>query len=1020
MKEKEVPSRPYFQKLEEKILKFWKDNKILEKYLQKNDKSLKQFSFLDGPITANNPMGVHHAWGRTLKDVYQRYKNMQGLRQRFQNGFDNQGLWVEVEVEKELGFKSKKDIEKYGIARFVEKCKGHTLRFAKIQTEQSKRLGYFMDWGNDYYTMSDENNFAIWHFLKTCWQNGWLYKGEDVVPWCSRCGTAISQHEILTGDYTDITHKAIYLRYPIVGKENEYFLVWTTTPWTLLANVAVAFNPEIKYLKIETENKEILILAKDRLSVIGGKYKVLEEFLGEKLSDLKYKGPFDELPIIKKFVKEHSVISWKEGVLEEEGTGLVHISPGSGPEDYDLAKETDLPVFPVLNESGFYIKGYEKFEKKQAKEAEKDILKDLEAKGFLYKLEDFTHRYPLCWRCKTELLFRLVEEWYISMDKLRHKMMEVAKKIHWIPEFGLKLELDWLKNMEDWLISKKRYWGLCLPIWECECGHFQVIGSKEEFKEKALEGWEEFEGHSPHRPWVDKVKIKCPQCGKLVSRIPDVGNPWLDAGIVPFSTLEYFEDKDYWRRWFPADLVLECFPGQFKNWFYSLIAMSTVLENTNPFKTLLGHALVRDELGREMHKSLGNAIEFDEAAQIMGADVMRWLYVRQNPKINLNFGYRVAEEVKKRFLLIFWNCYKFFGDYAVFELGLKEGKVKFESGLSENVLDKWILSRLNRLVKKVTKSLEEYDHSAAALLIEDFVVGDLSTWYIRRSRDRIGPAAPSERDKNSCYSTLCEVLLTITQLSAPFIPFFTEEIWQGLKPFRKFVSKKEKDEDSVHLHKWPLFDEDFIDEELEKNMNLVRKICSLVHSVRREAKIRTRQPLLKLKVKTTYPLTTRGARAPWEGGGRVGVPIRRAPRLNFKVDENLIALIRKELNVKEVEFVKEIKKEKSWIIKKEDELEVSLDTRLTPELREEGQVREVIRQIQAMRKKAGLKPKHKILVQCLTSENLQKILTRNKNFILRETRSEDLKFGKEPEFKFEVEKNIKVNQEPFWLGIKKI
>lgn len=979
MKFKEVSSTPDFLEIEKKILQFWKKNKILEEYLHKNEKSVRRFSFLDGPITANNPMGVHHAWGRTLKDLYQRYKNMQGFKQRFQNGFDNQGLWVEVEVEKKLGFKSKKDIEKYGIGKFVEKCKEHTLHFAKVQTEQSKRLGYFMDWGNDYYTMSDENNYAIWHFLKKCWEKSWLYKGEDVVPWCPRCGTAISQHEILTSEYADVTHKAVYLKYPLKGRKNEFLLVWTTTPWTLLANVAIAANPEIKYVKIKTQNGEVLILAKARLRVIDQDYKVLEEFLGKKLSGLKYEGLYDDLPIVKKAVKEHPVVSWKEGVLKEEGTGLVHVSPGSGPEDYDLAKEINLPIFPVLDESGIYIKGYGVFEGKKAQEIANTILNDLEKKKLVYKIEDFTHRYPLCWRCKTELLFRLVDEWYISMDELRYRMMEVAKKIRWIPEFGLKMELDWLKNMEDWLISKKRYWGLCLPIWECECGHFEVIGSKEELQEKAIKGWDEFEGHTPHRPWVDEVKIRCSKCDKIISRIPDVGNPWLDAGIVSFSTLKYFEDKEYWKKWFPADLVLECFPGQFKNWFYSLIAMATVLEDNNPFKTLLGHNLVRDEHGREMHKSWGNTIEFNEAAEKMGADVMRWMYARQNPTIALNFGYGPAQDIKKRILFIFWNCYKFFLDYASVDFQSIEELEKIEKEKSQNILDSWILSRLNGVVRIVEERLDDYDHSTAARVIEDFIVNDFSTWYIRRSRNRIGPRAPTEKDKEACYATFYKVLLTLIKLLAPFMPFLTEQIWQNLKG-----------RDSVHLQDWPSFEESLIDKKLEEEIDLIRKICSLGHAARKKVRIKVRQPFSELQI------------------------------TNYKLRKELVDLIKDELNVKDIKLVKAIKAEKNLVVEKENDLEIALNTRITPELKEEGMVREVVRQIQGMRKKAGYKPRHRILIQCSGTDFLNKILEKNKEFILRRTIAEEFQLGKRPKQVFDVERDMKIEGQNLWLAIKKL
>lgn len=976
---KEVEPKPNFPELEHRVIDFWERKKIREKYLQKNGKAQDRFSFLDGPITANNPMGVHHAWGRMLKDLYQRFKNMQGFKQRFQNGFDNQGLWVEVEVEKKMGFKSKKDIEEYGIAKFVEKCKEHTLHFAQVQIEQSKRLGYFMDWGNDYYTMSDENNYAIWHFLKTCWQNSWLYKGEDVVPWCPRCGTAISQHEILTGDYVELTHKAVYVKYPLKNKENEYLLVWTTTPWTLPANVAIAVNPEIVYSRIKTKQGDVLILAKARLSVIKEEYEVLEEFEGKKLVGSVYMGAFDELPIVDENIKKHLVVDWKEGVMETEGTGLVHMSTGSGPEDYDRGKELDLPVFSVLDENGNYVFGYGFLEGKSAQEVGPEIITELKKRRFLYKEEDFTHRYPLCWRCKSELLFRLVDEWYISMDELRHRMMEVAKKIHWIPEFGLKMELDWLRNMDDWLISKKRYWGLSLPIWECECGHFEVIGSKEELKERAVEGWEQFEVHSPHRPWTDMVKIKCSKCGKKASRIPDVGNPWLDAGIVPFSTLRYFEDKAYWEKWFPADLVLECFPGQFKNWFYSLIAMSTVLENTNPFKTLVGHALVRDEKGREMHKSWGNAIEFNEAAEKMGADVMRWLYSRQNTVINLNFGYGPAEEIKRKFFFILWNCYRFFTEFANLDqitfdqpVDLKKEKL--------NILDKWILSRINNLVVKVTDHLDQYESYKAALAIEEFVA-DLSLWYIRRSRDRVGPTAPNGLDKALFYETTRYVFSVLMRLMAPFVPFTTESIWQNLNLG-----------ESVHLQDWPQIEKDLLDKDLEKKMEMARQICSLARSARKEVGLKTRQPLEELRVHN--PL------------GDLG--------------EELSQLIAAEVNVKHVSFIERVEPRKGWVLKRENDVIISLKKEITPELKKEGMIREVVRQIQQMRKEAGYKPNHRIFIGIKGNEELNDLLLKNKQSITKETIAEDLDVVEKKDKDFDLNKQVRINDQELWLAIKKL
>ncbi len=994
---KEFPSKVDFPELEKEIFEYWEKNNIVSKYLTKNKNSGKRFSFLDGPITANNPMAVHHGWGRTLKDFYQRYKNMKGFKQRFQNGFDNQGLWVEVEVEKKLGFKTKKDIENYGIDRFVEKCKEHTLHFAQIQTEQSKRLGYFMDWDHSYYTLSDENNYAIWHFLKVCHENNWLYKGQDVVPWCPRCGTAISQHEILTGDYADIIHKAVYIKYPVLNRDKEYLLVWTTTPWTLPANVAVAVNPKITYVRAETKNGEVFILAKSRLNVFDQAQapEVLESFSGQELchKNLRYLGPYDDLPIVKKSLSEHLLVGWEEGVAETEGTGLVHMSPGSGPEDYDVAKEQNLAIFPVLDESGFYLPGYGSFSGQNAAKIGPTVIEDLSKRDFIFKTEDFSHRYPLCWRCKTELLFRLVEEWYIKMDDLRERMIEATKKIRWIPDFGEKLELDWLKNMEDWLISKKRYWGLALPIWECQnCQSFEVIGSKQELKERAVEGWQEFASaeHSPHRPWVDGVKIKCSKCQKTISRILDVGNPWLDAGIVSFSTISddnrsenipYFHhNRQEWQKWFPADLVLECFPGQFKNWFYSLLATGAALENTNPFKTLLGHALVRDEKGREMHKSAGNAIEFNEAAGKMGADVIRWLYLRQNPEFNLEFGYGPAEEIKKQFLMILWNCYKFFLDYARTDFADLDQFLALSDKPSNNFLDKWIISRLNSLLKQIEQRIDDFDHSAAALAIQSFVVNDLSTWYIRRSRQRIGPRATNTNDKDSCYLTLKNVLISLTKVLSCFTPFLAEKLWQELGG-----------KDTVHIQDWPELNSDLIDREAEEKMTLVRSLCSLGNALRKEVGIKIRQPLAKLKIKNSKLKNS---------------------------DKEFLTLISQELNVINVEVVSEITPEMGYLIKEEQGMKIALNTEITPELKKQGFVREFVRTVQEKRKAMNLTPKDEIQIRYSSGDPIKELIEQSKQDIIKKVIARDLRFQDKNDFSLDREEEI--GGEQVFLEINKI
>ncbi len=953
-----------FPKDERKILKFWKERKIFEK-LQKKNQGKKHWSFLDGPITANNPMGVHHAWGRTYKDVFQRYKAFQGFEQRFQNGFDCQGLWVEVEQEKELGFRTKKDIEKYGIEKFINSCKQRVKKYSKIQINQSIRLGQWMNWRNSYYTMSDENNYAIWHFLKKCWQDGLLYKGRDVVPWCPRCGTAISQHEILTEEYQEICHKSIFVKLPIIGRKRTFFLAWTTTPWTLPANVAVAVHPELTYAEIQNKKGDNFILLKNKAKIILDG-KINKTFKGKKLKNLEYAGLFDELLAVKKELKNknHQVLLWDE-VSEEEGTGIVHIAPGCGQEDFQLSKEHTLAVINPTDEESRYKNNFGFLKGKLVTECAEIIFKNLDKKGLIFKIENYKHRYPFCWRCKSELIFRLVDEWYISMEKLRKPLTKTVKQIKWLPSFGLDRELDWLKNMQDWLISKKRYWGLALPVFECKnCKNFEVIGSKKELKQRAVKGWQEFEGYSPHRPWLDKIKIKCSKCGKLISRIPDVGNPWLDAGIVPFSTIRYFTDKDFWQKWFPADFICESFPGQFKNWFYSLLVMSQVLERTVPVKTIFGFATVVDEKGEEMHKSKGNAVWFDEAVEKISADTMRWMYVKQNPAYNLRFGYKIAQETQRK-LLTLWNSFTFFETYTDKRI-ISENQHK-----SAVLLDRWIISKLNGLIEKVTKSLDRYNVAAASLSLENFFTEDLSLWYIRRSRKRFQKPR-SEKEKKEASQTLYFVLLSLIKLIAPMTPFLAEEIYLNLK--------NKNMPESVHLGDWPKPDKKKIDRILEEKMKRARQIVTLGLKERARLGIKVRQPL---------------------GALFVG-------ELAKGLDKKLLDLIKEEVNVKKIVFNGKIKKE------------IDLDTKITPKLREEGQIREVIRNIQEMRKKTGLKPKDRILIRYSGTSDLNKILFKNKDLIISETKAKDFLLGERPKAVFDIEKEIKVGAETLWLAIKKL
>jgi len=914
---------PDFPLMEREILRFWQEKRIFAKLRNKNAGG-PRFSFLDGPITANNPMGVHHAWGRTLKDMYQRYNAMRGCELRYQNGFDCQGLWVEVEVEKSLGLKTKREIREFGIEKFVRACKERVLTYAARQTEQSIRLGYWCDWddpkvllelrdaladgdrvltvtlpsgrvetaraseivrklgsseyGGSYFTFSDENNYTIWSFLKKCHREGFIYRGHDVMPWCGRCGTGLSQMEVAEGRRIT-THTSVFVRFPVKGQEKTALLVWTTTPWTLTSNVAVAVNPEMTYLKVkrgdwfyyvakgnfekdrvqdlQVEGKhETHKLASIRTILKGsGVVEVVEERTGQDLLELTYTGPFDELPAQNKpggvfpyeetgggktGAQAHRVIPWKE-ISEAEGTGLVHIAPGCGAEDQELGKENGLPFIAPLDDSSTIIEQFGPFTGRGANEVAEDIVVALKAKGLLVAREKYRHVYPHCWRCKEELVFRPVDEWFIRMD-WRDRIQHVVPTIRWIPEEGEAREQDWLRNMTDWMISKKRFWGLALPIWVCEeCSEFVVIGSREELEEKAIQGWDIFEGNSPHRPFIDAVKIRCEKCGGLSSRIEDVGNPWLDAGIVPFSTMRYSTDKSYWERWFPADLVLESFPGQFRNWFYSMLAMSAMMDGRGPFKTLLGHALVRDARGQEMHKSKGNAVAFDEAAEALGAEVMRYIYTEQKTAQNLNFpdlhpAGNVAQTMgadARRKLLTFWNCYSFFVMYASAD-GWKPGDAEVPI---TNELDRWVLSRLQRLVSEANSAFQNYE---SYKIIEAFQVFDeeFSNWYLRRSRRRFWKSEPD------AYQTLYRVLTTVTRVLAPALPFLTEYIYQNLQ--RSAVASAAE---SVHLTTYPQVDAALVDEKLEQNIDAVIRIKNLALSLRTRSKVKIRQPLSTLYVR---------------------------------------------------------------------------------------------------------------------------------------------------------------------------
>ncbi|MFW9834003.1 MAG: isoleucine--tRNA ligase [Candidatus Thorarchaeota archaeon] len=1099
---KPVSNQVDFVTQEKEIIKLWEKSQTFEK-LKKLRAKGPMWSFLDGPITANNPMGVHHGWGRTYKDLYHRFKGMQGYHTRYQNGFDCQGLWVEVNVERDLGFKGKQDIEEYGLEKFIILCKQRVLKYASVQTEQSIRLGYWMDWdnletlqklhdglgkdplttmtiegvngpvtdtveqlvgklgtseiGGSYFTLSNENNYTIWSVLKSCHDRGWIYKGRDVMPWCARCGTGISQHEIVTEGYRELTHPSITLRFPLVDRPNESLLVWTTTPWTLSSNVAAAVGPDLTYAKVK-QGDEILYLSSKTLHMLKGNYEVAEELLGLDMEGWIYHGPFDEFPAQKDHgvAGNHKVVVWDE-VGEEEGTGIVHIAPGCGAEDFELSKEEDLAVIAPLTENGFFIDGFDWLSGMNVKDVAPLIFDNLKEKGVAYKIEDYTHRYPVCWRCQEELVFRLVDEWFISMGtkldipyedvteeqkqrNLRYQIMEVVnEETTWYPSFGKERELDWLRNMDDWMISKKRYWGLALPIWECShCGNFDVIGSREELKKRAVSGWDKFEGHSPHRPFIDEVEIECSKCKEKMKRIPDVGNPWLDAGIVAMSTMRYNSDRNYWKKWFPADLISESFPGQFRNWFYSLLAMSTILERKAPFREVFTYATLVAEDGQPMHKSWGNMVEFNDAADTMGVDVMRWVYCSHKPEKDLAFGYHRADEIRRQFLIPLWNVYSFFVTYAIID----SWSPKSDHKLSRSLLDKWILSRMNETIQEVTDSLNSYEPHMATAAIDRFI-DHLSNWYLRRSRRRFwaetGESKAVDEDKNAAYDTLYQVLVTLSRLLAPFVPFVSEVMHQNLTQNIELDAPE-----SVHLCDWP--QSDSIDEELNNDMAFILRLVSLGHAARNQANIKLRQPLSEIAfavgsdserdVVSKYTnlianeLNVKSVRLldvtaevvsyqlkplPRQLGQKYGSRFPELREAILKLDPRKTAAtlqngdsIEVSLNGDKFEILPEeveviVQAKEGFSTASEGSYLAALTTELTHELKLEGLAREFVRRVQNLRKSADLNVNDRIRVQFESSQLMAEAVEVHEAYISEETLATELKQAKKPSGEFQEE-----------------
>jgi isoleucyl-tRNA synthetase len=960
-----LPTVPDHPALEEAMLAVWEQEGTFEAVREQNRGGPK-FSFVDGPVTANKTLGVHTAWGRTLKDVFQRYKALRGFDQRYQNGFDCQGLWIEVGVEQGLGLNSKRDIEEYGLEKFARKCRDLVVWSATELIAGCKRLGQWMDWGNDYYTFSDTNIEYVWRMLKTVHERDWLYRGHRSTEWCPRCGTSISQHELaMSGVYQDRADPSLYVRFPLNDRAGESLVIWTTTPWTLPANVAAAVNPSAEYgLRRNGEWVAVARYPDEEFT---------ERAVGADMVGWTYAGPFDDLVDV-----AHRVIPW-EDVSLDEGTGIVHIAPGCGGEDFELGQVHDLPVIMPVNESGHFYDRFGWLHGLSTAEAADQIVGNLGGRGLLVEAGLYTHRYPHCWRCDTPLIFRIADDWFISVRELRQPMLDANATVAWTPEYMGKRMDDWLRNMGDWNISRRRYYGLPLPFYPCACGHLNVIGSKAELEERALGGLEQLE--ELRRPWIDRVPIKCEQCGERVERVTEVGDVWLDAGIVPFATLGWqneewkpegyatgaarglttadLPDHAYWEEWFPADWVSEM-REQIRLWFYSQLFMSVVLTGRAPFRRVLGYEKMLDENGREMHGSWGNMIEANDAFARMGADVMRWQYCAQPPDRNLLFGFGPADAIKREVLTL-WNSVKFFVEYAnIAGFRPSWSALNLEGELAP--LDRWLVERTHAFVTEAEAGYEAY-LTVDVMRAYEAYVDDLSNWYIRRSRPRFWAG-----DDDAAFQTLWYAIVQMLRVMAPILPFVTDHLWRNL------VLDGPK---SVHLAGWP--DVPQPDRTLLGEVAEVRRVVTLAHQARNTSGLKLRQPLRRLVVEGAAARTHAREIADEVNVKEVEFGTVEA---ELRVKPNLPALgprlgkelrtVRQALQAGEFEelpggrfraaghelepdevLVERLGRE-GFAVASADGVTVALDTTLDDELVLEGRVRDLIRQVNTMRKEQGL------------------------------------------------------------------
>ena len=1032
-----VPTDLNFVAREKEVEKFWEDNHIFQKSID-NRKKAKTYTFYDGPPTANGKPHIGHVLTRVIKDMIPRYRTMKGYDVPRKAGWDTHGLPVELEVEKMLGLDGKEQIEEYGLEPFIKHCKESVWKYKGMWEDFSKTVGFWADMEHPYVTYDNTFIESEWWALKQIWEKGLLYKGFKIVPYCPRCGTPLSSHEVAQG-YKDVKERSAIARFKVKG-EDAYILAWTTTPWTLPSNVALCVHPDETYVKIKNGDYTYYLAEALCESVLEGQYEILERYKGKDLEYTEYEPLFD---FVKPSKKAYYVVC-DTYVTLTDGTGVVHIAPAFGEDDSKVGRKYDLPFVQLVDAKG-EMTAETKWAGTFCKKADPMVLKDLEERGLLFSAPLFEHSYPHCWRCDTPLIYYAREAWFIKMTAVKEDLIRNNNTINWIPEsIGKGRFGDWLENVQDWGISRNRYWGTPLNVWECECGHQHSIGSIEELKSMSSNCPDDIE---LHRPYIDAVTITCPKCGKEMKRVPEVIDCWFDSGSMPFAQHHYpFENKEVFEQQFPADFISEAV-DQTRGWFYSLLAISTLIFNKAPYKNVIVLGHVQDENGQKMSKSKGNAVDPFEALETYGADAIRWyFYINSAPWLPNRFHGKAVMEGQRKFMGTLWNTYAFFVLYAnIDEFDPTKYTLDYEK---LSVMDKWLLSKLNSLVLTVDSCLENYQIPEAARALQEFV-DDMSNWYVRRSRDRFW-AKGMEQDKINAYMTLYTALVTVSKTAAPMIPFMTEQIYQNL------VRKVDRDApESIHLCNFPAADQAHIDKELESRMDEVLKIVVLGRAARNTANIKNRQPIGRMFVKapnvlpdfykeiveeelnvkqviftddvrefTSYTfkpqLKTVGPKygkqlnhirqALTEMNGNEAMDtLNEKGVLTFEFDGVSVELTKDDLLI-------DTAQKEGYVSEGDGAVTVVLDTNLSDELIEEGFVRELISKVQTMRKEAGFQVTDHIRVYSGENEKIEKILKAHGDDVKTEVLAEDICFDRMAGYT----KEWNINGEAVRLGVERI